>query len=242
MRPVGLIRNRIRVASAHWDPYAKVRRLLSPPERRVRLLSWLGIDLVLDVGANEGQYASRLRDAGFEGRILSFEPGSEAYGRLEEHASDDPKWHCRQLALGADGGTTVLNVAEDSEGSSLLRVLPREVANSPGSRYVGRESVAVARLDSIWSDVVPSGRQAHLKLDTQGTELAILHGAEKALAHLPLVEIELSLVRLYEGGALFDQVLEFMRGHDFELIGLEGVDEERDTGQMLQVDGIFRRR
>ena len=56
------------------------------------------------------------------------------------------------------------------------------------------------------------------------------------------VEAELSLVKLYEGGALFDEVISFLDDRGFALVSLEGIDEEPATGQMLQVDAIFRRR
>jgi hypothetical protein len=56
--------------------------------RRRDLLRTLGIDLVLDVGANVGQYASDLRrDAGFEGRIRSFKPTRDAFRTLDARAS-----------------------------------------------------------------------------------------------------------------------------------------------------------
>ena len=221
---------------------ASVRSMMSPATRRARLLAWKGIDLVVDVGANEGQYATRLRHAGFDGRIVSFEPGSDAFSRLSDHAAFDSAWTCHRLALADRNGTAVLNVAEDTEGSSLLDVEPREVRNSPGSRFIDSEPVRMARLDSIWTEACPRPQPFYLKLDTQGTELSILRGASRALLTAEFVEAELSLVKLYEGGALFDEVIAFLDDRGFAVIGLEGIDEERDTGHMLQVDAIFMRR
>ena len=56
----------------------------------VNELRSLGVDVVLDVGANSGQYASRLREAGFDGRIASFEPLSGPFSRLQRSASNGP--------------------------------------------------------------------------------------------------------------------------------------------------------
>ena len=100
----------------------------------------------------------------------------------------------------------------------------------------------MARLDSIWSEACPRPQPFYLKLDTQGTELSILRGASRALLTAEFVEAELSLVKLYEGGALFDEVIAFLDDRGFAVISLEGIDEERDTGHMLQVDAIFMRR
>lgn len=216
--------------------------LLPPAIRRARLLAWRGIDLVVDVGANEGQYATRLRRAGFSGRIVSFEPGSDAFAGLCDRAARDRDWSCHQLALGDRDDTVVLNVADDSEGSSLLRVEPREVSNSPGSRFVGAERVRMMRLDSLWPRLSPDPQPLYLKLDAQGSELAILRGAGGVLRDAELVESELSLVPLYEDGPLYDEVIGFLDERGFSLISVEGIDEERDTGHMLQVDAIFMRR
>ena len=223
------------------QPYG-ARVLLKPGERRARLLAWRAVNLVLDVGANEGQYASMLRDAGFTGRIVSFEPGGVAFARLSQRAAADANWDVHRLALGQRDGTTRLNLAADSEGSSLLQVLDREVENSPGSAFVGTEDVHLARLDTFLSKFDGDSEPICLKLDTQGSELDILRSAARALERAELVEAELSLVPLYRGGPLFRDVIDFLDLYGFDLIGLEGVDEERDTGHMLQVDGIFLRR
>jgi len=57
-----------------------------------RLLASYGVDCVFDVGANTGQYAEGLRNLGYKGRIISFEPLSAAHALLIENSRDDPEW------------------------------------------------------------------------------------------------------------------------------------------------------
>jgi FkbM family methyltransferase len=82
------------------------------------------VQIVLDVGANSGQYATGLRKAGFKGRIVSFEPLSGPFSSLKRKASSDPLWDCRQCALGDSDGTISINVAANAgQSSSVLPML-----------------------------------------------------------------------------------------------------------------------
>src|SRR5690242_20492587 len=67
--------------------------------RLLTMITHHRIDTVIDVGANTGQYASALRKAGYTGRIISFEPLSEAYAELEKKSRPDPKWRVFQTAI-----------------------------------------------------------------------------------------------------------------------------------------------
>lgn len=82
------------------NPISKETRSL------VRILDHHGIDVVLDVGANVGQYAARLRQGGWSGRIVSFEPLPDAHATLEAAAAPDALWEVApRMALGASTGT-----------------------------------------------------------------------------------------------------------------------------------------
>jgi FkbM family methyltransferase len=209
--------------------------------RRVKLLRSEGIDAVLDVGANAGQYAQRLRAAGYTGRIVSFEPLAEAFAALQRAAAADPRWDARRLALGDADGEGAIHVAANSWSSSLLDMGERHLASAPESAYISTEQVATARLDTIWDDVVGAEERPFLKLDVQGFELHVLRGASARLDRLVGVQAELALVHLYEGDSLWRDVVAYLDSHGFELAGLEPGFEDPQTGRMLQVDGIFLR-
>jgi FkbM family methyltransferase len=209
--------------------------------RRARLLRSLGVTLVLDVGASAGHYAAQLRRLGFEGRIVSFEPLSDAFAALRAAATSDPLWECRHIALGSSDGSAEINVAGNSTSSSLLAMEARQLESAPQAKYVGTENIRVSRLDSIYPELVDSGDRVYLKLDVQGFELEVLKGAEASLPSIDCVQAELSFVPLYEGAPTFIEMIEELGSRGFRLAGLEEGHDDVRTGEMLQSDGIFVR-
>lgn len=205
------------------------------------LLERHAINLVLDVGANEGQFASELRATGFEGRIVSFEPLPDEYAVLEGRASRDDRWECRRLAIGERSGEAQIHVAGNRQSSSLLPILERHVNALPSSAYVGTEKVEMVRLDDLADELLGEDGRVFLKLDAQGYEERILAGAEATLRHCPVLETELSLVPLWEGQPLLGEMVESLRSKGYSCLGFEDVISDPDTAQVLQVDGLFAR-
>src|SRR5215469_8348152 len=118
--------------------------------RMARMLEAQGVNLVFDVGANTGQFAQSLRELGYRGRIVSFEPQSEAREQLQHVAGGDPQWEIApQLAIGAEDGEIEFHVAGNSISSSALPMLESHLRLGPDSKYVRTESVPLRRLDTI---------------------------------------------------------------------------------------------
>ncbi len=200
------------------------------------------IDLLFDVGANAGQYAMRARHLGFTGRIVSFEPLPEAHARLVHNARADAKWIVHErVALGAAPGDARINVSANSVSSSILPMLDAHAAAAPRSAYVGTATTPVQPLDALYDRYRGAGERAFLKVDTQGFESEVLKGAERSLATLVGVEIELSLVPLYEGQDLYRHFLDFFEGRGFALWDVAPVFRDGRSGRLLQVDAVFVR-
>jgi len=212
-----------------------------PIAGRMKLFRHYGINLVLDVGANIGQYGRDLRCNGYAGRIVSFEPLTSALARLQAAAQNDPHWQVVPLALGDQNTRAKLNIAGNSESSSLLEMLPRHREAAPDSRYIGAEEITVRTLDSVFNEYHQADDRTYLKIDAQGYEPKILAGARESLPNIVGLQMELSFVPLYRDQMLFLEMVHLLQQSGFRLMSLEPVFRDEKTGELLQVDGIFFR-
>lgn len=212
-----------------------------PIARRQRLIEHHQIDTVLDVGANAGQFGLELRrQFGYRGRIVSFEPLTAAFAQLQRAATGDVDWQVLQLALGDVKGTETIHVAGNSESSSIREMLKLHADAAPHSRYTGEETIRVETLDAIFKQTCIGAKNIYLKIDTQGYEAQVLRGAATSLARIDMIQIEMSLAPLYAGQALFDELYADLRAKGYVLVGVENNFGDARTGQLLQIDGIFR--
>lgn len=209
--------------------------------RRAHLLRRFAPSVVLDVGANAGIYGRELRQVGYRGRIVSFEPLSTAYAALAAEAARDGAWEAVNTALGAAAGQAELNVAANSWSSSLRPMLDTHVSAAPDSRYVGRETVRVETLDAVFGRWAGPDGRVWLKIDTQGHERDVLAGAVESLPRIETVELEMSPVGLYEGEALFTEMFDWLVGRGFACVHLQpGLYDPADE-RLLSLDGYFHR-
>jgi FkbM family methyltransferase len=206
-----------------------------------RLLAYHNIDLVFDVGANIGQYAKLLRELGYSGRIVSFEPLSSAYSQLKAVSEKDPLWEIApQAAIGNQDGEIIINIAGNSYSSSALPMLDAHLESAPESAYSGSETVKLSRLDIIAKNYIKSETKSiFLKIDVQGLEKQVLEGATAILPLVKGIKLELSLVPLYKGQVLFKEMIDIVEKLGYELYGIEPGFTAEKTGRMLQMDGIF---
>lgn len=210
--------------------------------RRRLALEQLGITLVLDVGASRGEYGRELRQGGYAGRIVSFEPVEASYAALARTSAADPDWQCRHVALGQAAGAALVNVAANLRSSSLRPMAARHLAAEPGSAYLTAEEIAVARLDDLLPEFSDQDDRIMLKLDVQGFEGEVLRGAAATLELVELVEAELSLVELYEGQALAHEIIGALWEAGFAAVALEPAFRDRTSPDLLGLDGLFVRR
>lgn len=207
------------------------------------LLERYDVTSVLDVGANEGQFASSLRsDVGFTGRIHSFEPSAAAFARLEVRSSSDPNWTVHRVALGDEDAERELHLFETSDWNSLHPPDLDHVRRSGRELHaIGSESVRVTTLDRLWVDLVDDADITFLKSDTQGHDLQVLAGANDRLESVAGLLLESSITTFYEDEPTFADVIERCADLGFAPTGFFPVTRQVGSMALDTVDACFVR-
>jgi FkbM family methyltransferase len=207
----------------------------------LKLLTAYKIDVILDVGANEGQFATWVRRLGYTGRIVSFEPIASAYATLQRLAANDGRWETVNIALGDDDGEAEINRSAQTTMSSLAEQTELTRRTFTNAGVVARDTVVIRRLDSIFDGFCRRDEVVLLKIDTQGFEKRVLDGTVHCMERIAGARLELSYQPLYDGEWGFDAMVEYMRTVGFTLVMLEPVGFESNPPRVLQADGTFIR-
>jgi FkbM family methyltransferase len=206
------------------------------------VLSRYRVNVVLDVGANKGQYARSLRRAGYRGWIVSFEPVPREFDELQLRASRDRRWTVHQVALGREDGTVEMHVVPGTLSSALP---PSDFGSARYTKLQSAEvqPVPVRRLDGLIDEVlahVPQPRP-YLKLDTQGFDLEAFAGLGERTSDVVALQSEVAFLQIYEGMPRMPESLAVYEGAGFEVAGLYPVTRERRTARVLEFDCLMVR-
>jgi len=188
-----------------------------------KFIKYFNIDIVFDIGANEGQYATMLRTkVGFKGKILSYEPYSKAFSVLNKRASGDQNWHTFNDAISDTSGTKKLNLVGSSQMNSLEEPTTAEtkILQSINTK-TGTEEVSVKLLDQAYEEACKNLTFAKplLKLDTQGHDLSILR-TSNILENFVGIQTEISFKSLYKGTPKYSETIEYLKEKRFDLTAI----------------------
>lgn len=198
------------------------------------------IDIILDVGANAGQFGELLRAKGYRGKIVSFEPISAVYEVLSAKAAADGNWQVNHCALGEKTEQTTINVAGSSVFSSILPTTSAAARFNDTAVVERTETIEVRTLDDACSGLAGN---VLLKIDTQGYERQVLEGARQTLPMMKGILMELPIVHLYQGTWGFHEAVEFMAGLGFVPAQIHPVNYHPADGvSLVEVDCLFRPR
>ncbi len=200
---------------------------ITPKWRRPRLpmatklksiFAYFDIGMVIDVGANEGQYGDFLRaEVGYKGAIVSYEPVPEFAERLKIHTAADPLWSVRPYALGATSGELVINVMAGTFYSSFRNPLKSGMAVHDKQNSVARTALVPVHTLDTETFGNSSLERTYLKLDTQGFDLEVLKGGPRTVSAIPAMQSEISFRAIYEGMPDYKEAFATFHAHGFSV-------------------------
>ncbi len=212
------------------------------------LFEMLGVDCVLDVGANIGQFHEFLRlHVGYDGAVVSFEPVQELFDGLRDAAQAERAWSVHRLALGEEDGSAEIRVMAERTLSSLLPPNEEKLRAMGYEKYLREtalertERIAVRRLDAIFDAVVPAGAsRVFMKTDTQGYDMSVVRGASSCLDRLLALQVELPVREVYRGAPDYLRSLAELDSMGYELTGLFPVQRDA-TLRVVNLDAVLVR-
>lgn len=196
--------------------------------------------LIIDGGANIGQFARVVSDGYPDAEIHSFEPVSDVFAVLQKNLGGTGSVHLNRKGLGSTPHQAVIHVNAYRHSSSILDTVKSGGASYGALETVRDEEIEVTTLDAYLADTAKTGPWL-LKLDVQGYEYEVLRGAENTLSKFDAVLLEVGVRPTYEGELLLPDVIDFMRDKGFELDGILDVGRD-DERRIVQMDALFKPR
>lgn len=138
-------------------------------------------DIVLDCGANFGEFAVKFADSGAQ--VLCFEPDPRAFAALQDRFGDNPNVELFEAAVGTETGViklmrnTNFDDNPDKATQSSTVVMGSAKSESPDDAM---EVELIDLLALIRNLQEAGGKIAVLKMDIEGAELDILEAMEEA--------------------------------------------------------------
>lgn len=242
--------HKLRSVVAYLQDLDALRLRLALPEfnwgiyRTLKGLRWQGYDFdsILDIGASTGQFALTASDIFRRAKVHAFEPLQSSREVLVARVKGVRGQRVRvwAQALGPRAQQGLIHVSGYSPSSSILPMLPTHVEAFPGTEALRDEKLEIVSLDSLTEELAVGG-QCLIKIDVQGYEMEVLRGGQQTLKHARIIIVEASLVPLYAGAPIFDDIMSYLRAAGFRFIGIGSVLCHPSTRRTLQIDAVFER-
>lgn len=152
---------------------------ISGEEHFIKFLQRKSPKTIIDVGANEGQFA-KLCLKHTQAQVYSFEPHPKTFAKLQNHIADD-RWQGFEMGLGSQTGK--FSLFDHAAGSGTQHAsLQKNVFSDVYQQDFEEIEVQVQTLD-IMIERLGIKSIDLLKIDVEGFELEVLKGASELLTN-----------------------------------------------------------
>jgi FkbM family methyltransferase len=200
----------------------------------------LKIDYVIDVGANEGQFALSLRRNNYKGDILSFEPASKPFKKLVENSKNDAHWYVKNIALGEKKELRKMNVFEASDLNSFYEAseLGKNRFNK-GMKKIETETIEIKTLDSVLKKIDLKNKNIFLKMDTQGFDISVFRGTNKHMSKISGLMSEIPIQKIYKITQSYHDILKEYEAQKFQISAIFPVSQNKKNHTAIEFDCVM---
>ena len=201
-------------------------------------LGQLGINTILNIGSNEGQFASELRRHIPNAKIYCFEPLPEPFKKLETYFSNDFNYQGFPYALGKKDEVVTMYHNEYSPSSSMLKMNEVHKKHFDFAKQEVEITVVIKKLDDLQSqlDIISP---LLVTLDVQGFEADVIEGGMETIKRADIIITEVSFTKLYEHQPLFNEIYSVLKRLGFVYAGNFDQLISPVSFEILQADAIF---
>jgi FkbM family methyltransferase len=202
------------------------------------------VDLVIDVGANIGQYYNFLRNhVGYTSWVVSFEPDPNSYQQLKARLKNDARLRIIQKALGSEVGKAYFNLSAASTLNSFRE--PDFESSKHGNKMrqiVERIEVEVDLIDHLLPGLLDTLQvsRPYLKMDTQGFDLEVLRGAKISMKRFVGLQFEGSVIPIYKNMPHLTDMLAYIEPYGFRISDMFAVSKDEQL-RAIEFDCVMIR-
>jgi FkbM family methyltransferase len=198
------------------------------------------VETVIDIGANNGDFAKFLTNFFKPNQTYVFEPLPLYATDLELKKNHIPNFEVFNIALSDRAGEETFFQNSSGPSSSFLRVSDCSKTEFPDTAHEVATRVQMARLDDVLATADLSD-DVFIKIDVQGFEDRVISGGHQIFSKARYVLIEMSFVPLYVGQPLFGQVHAQLANLGYELAGIKNQICANTSGQPLFAHCLYIR-
>lgn len=197
----------------------------------------LWINTVIDVWANEWQYASEIHSMLPQAKIYSFEPIKNCFDILSK--TINWYWEAFNYWLWEENKEVIFYHNESSASSSILKMndLHKDIFTYTKNEF--EEKIYIKKLDDI---KIECNSNILLKIDVQWYEKQVLEWWINFLKKVKVVTLETNFFKLYEWAPLFNDIYIFLLNKWFTYSWSRYQLQNPNNWEILQQDAIFIRK
>ncbi|MBW4608492.1 MAG: FkbM family methyltransferase [Hassallia sp. WJT32-NPBG1] len=193
----------------------------------------LTCQLILDVGANHGNWSRIAKTVFSSANCFLIEPQIEMQSYLDNFCKEFPGSNWFLVGVGASPSEMTLTIWDDLVGSSLLPSESEELKVSGKQR-----KIQIVTIDSLIKNNLKQIPQL-VKLDIQGFELEALRGGTMLFGSTEVFILEVSLFKFLEDQPIFHEIITFMAERGYLVYDFPGFLRRPYDGALGQVDVCF---